>query len=193
MTQNTRAATVCPLWWDSFLSSDNCIWRLPKVVKVRGGPCCWLNVKKFIDTYARAGMQTHIKYRGTTGAEVFFCLFPDCCFHSCFQTCSFNTSLKDYLSGCCFTCRLLSLHLVFLLLLPAAVLSFVTRQPWIRNTDYMLVINETMQNISYTMWDSSALCFFFYTPQRRVQSTKGCLGGVASNCVCSPKAVQYNV
>lgn len=106
-----------------------------------------------------------------------FCLFPDCCFHSCFQTCSFNTTLKDYLSGCCFTCRALSLHLVFPLLLPAAVLSFVTHQPWIRNTDYMLAINETMENISYTIWAGSALCSFSYIPQRNVQSTKGFLGG----------------
>lgn len=50
----------------------------------------------------------------------------------------------------------------------------------------MLVINETMENISYTMPDSSALCSFSYTPQRRVQSTKGCLGGEEQATVFPP-------
>lgn len=38
--------------------------------------------------------------------------------------------------------------------------SFVTRQSWVRTTDYRLTINETMENISYTVWDSSSLCSF---------------------------------
>lgn len=95
--------------------------------------------------------------------------FLDSSFHWHFQAHSCKASLKDDLSGCCFTCGLSSLHLVFLSLLPIAVFSFVTHQPRIRNTDYMLVINETMDNISYTMCDSSALCSFPH------HNTKTCL------------------
>lgn len=40
----------------------------------------------------------------------------------------------------------------------------------------MLLINETIENISHTTCDGSALCSFSSKPQRLVQSTKGCLG-----------------
>ncbi len=185
--------TKCPLWWDVF--SKLWSFQLAEWLRLGKDHAVGLKLKMPTLTYLRDGRDSHnvlIKYSEADVFSSFSRLFLSLLFSGY----SIKTSLKDYLSGYCFTCRLLSLHLVFLLQLPAAVLSFVTHQPWIRNTNYTLLINETTENISYTTWDSSALCSFSNKPQRHVQSTKGCLGvggERTSKCISSPQAVQYNV
>ena len=50
--------------------------------------------------------------------------------------------------GCCFTCGLLPLHLVFLFAFASSA-SLVCKKAWMRNKDCVRLIDETMENISY--------------------------------------------